>query len=543
MASSIAALLRALFPPTEFRGLLIGLDAVGKTSILYKLKLGEVVTTIPTIGFNVETITYGSTNMTMWDVGGCDKIRPLWRHYYQNTQAVIYVVDSVDVDRFRHTNDAYDKYSTSEGLFHATLSEDELKGCKLLVFLNKQDLAGTMTRIVTVQDIEEAFQLKTRYRHIQSHIQPCCATSGDGLYEGLGWLVEALHGKATDISGAETSEAVADPLPSSSTTSTAESATEKPSVLEEWLTRVDDDDDSFLQRLEDLTLDNWDHYTHLRIAYVLLKRLGRSQAMPRIFHLIKTFIERSPHLNHPSQLTGGSNSAPPRRSTFHETMTYFWVHMVHYALASTPPPMVDDFHSFLLLNPQLSNSGLFLTYYSKKLMLQTPEARSQVLLADVRPLPSLLPSNSTVKSNNSAIPSASNTAPLTDREFFQRCLNRQLSSWGHLSKLRLIYTLLIAVAGRRKGGTDRILEVLASVEGPSNSHISANYFWIHMVSTCALAVVHGGFNPAIYGRLLQPGNSTGTVEEECWDEALESFEQFIQRKPCQRLNDSDLLYQ
>ena len=61
----------------------VGLDAAGKTTILYKLKLGEVVTTIPTIGFNVETVEYKNISFTVWDVGGQDKIRPLWRHYYQ----------------------------------------------------------------------------------------------------------------------------------------------------------------------------------------------------------------------------------------------------------------------------------------------------------------------------------------------------------------------------------------------------------------------------------------------------------------------------
>ena len=65
---------------------MVGLDAAGKTTILYKLKLGEVVTTIPTIGFNVETVEYKNISFTVWDVGGQDKIRPLWRHYYQNTQ-------------------------------------------------------------------------------------------------------------------------------------------------------------------------------------------------------------------------------------------------------------------------------------------------------------------------------------------------------------------------------------------------------------------------------------------------------------------------
>ena len=83
----------------EMRILMVGLDAAGKTTILYKLKLGEVVTTIPTIGFNVETVAYKNISFTVWDVGGKDKIRPLWRHYYQNTQAMIFVVDSNDRDR------------------------------------------------------------------------------------------------------------------------------------------------------------------------------------------------------------------------------------------------------------------------------------------------------------------------------------------------------------------------------------------------------------------------------------------------------------
>lgn len=77
----------------------MGLDAAGKTTILYKLKLGEIVTTIPTIGFNVETVEYKNICFTVWDVGGQGKIRPLWRHYFQNTQGLIFVVDSNDRER------------------------------------------------------------------------------------------------------------------------------------------------------------------------------------------------------------------------------------------------------------------------------------------------------------------------------------------------------------------------------------------------------------------------------------------------------------
>ena len=102
MGGFFAKALNALKGKDEYRILMVGLDAAGKTTILYKLKLAEVVTTIPTIGklmlsislfetmhccqnytgFNVETVEYKNINFTVWDVGGQDKIRPLWKHYY-----------------------------------------------------------------------------------------------------------------------------------------------------------------------------------------------------------------------------------------------------------------------------------------------------------------------------------------------------------------------------------------------------------------------------------------------------------------------------
>ncbi|EDM04598.1 ADP-ribosylation factor 1, isoform CRA_c [Rattus norvegicus] len=99
MGNIFANLFKGLFGKKEMRILMVGLDAAGKTTILYKLKLGEIVTTIPTIGFNVETVEYKNISFTVWDVGGQDKIRPLWRHYFQNTQGLIFVVDSNDRER------------------------------------------------------------------------------------------------------------------------------------------------------------------------------------------------------------------------------------------------------------------------------------------------------------------------------------------------------------------------------------------------------------------------------------------------------------
>ena len=128
MGLTLSSVFTRLFGKKQMRILMVGLDAAGKTTILYKLKLGEIVTTIPTIGFNVETVEYKNISFTVWDVG-CqlkidylrfktfsiqhignkikkkkqfclqDKIRPLWRHYFQNTQGLIFVVDSNDRER------------------------------------------------------------------------------------------------------------------------------------------------------------------------------------------------------------------------------------------------------------------------------------------------------------------------------------------------------------------------------------------------------------------------------------------------------------
>lgn len=137
----------------------VGLDAAGKTTILYKLKLGEIVTTIPTIGFNVETVEYKNICFTVWDVGGQDKIRPLWRHYFQNTQGLIFVVDSNDRERIVEAekelqnmvrnlefNDLREPENYNYGIIHLLqLQEDELRDAVLLVFANKQDLPNAMT--------------------------------------------------------------------------------------------------------------------------------------------------------------------------------------------------------------------------------------------------------------------------------------------------------------------------------------------------------------------------------------------------------------
>jgi len=184
MGSTFTKMFARMFGKKEMRILMVGLDAAGKTTILYKLKLGEVVTTIPTIGFNVETVEYKNISFTVWDVGGQDKIRPLWRHYYQNTQGVIFVVDSNDRDRIDDSKDY--EHSAKEEL-NRMLAEDELREAVLLVFANKQDLPNAMK----VQEVTERLGLN-KLRDRQWYIQGCSAPTGDGLYEGLDWLSNTL---------------------------------------------------------------------------------------------------------------------------------------------------------------------------------------------------------------------------------------------------------------------------------------------------------------------------------------------------------------
>merc|ERR1712227_813595 len=112
----------------ELRVLLLGLDSAGKSTILYKLKLDETLNTIPTVGFNVETIKYKKMNLNVWDVGGQDSIRSLWRHYYTGTNALIFVIDCADHDRLKLARDEFTKL----------VNDREMKDACVLIYANKQ---------------------------------------------------------------------------------------------------------------------------------------------------------------------------------------------------------------------------------------------------------------------------------------------------------------------------------------------------------------------------------------------------------------------
>ncbi|KAL0085912.1 ADP-ribosylation factor family-domain-containing protein [Phycomyces blakesleeanus] len=130
MGASISRLVSKLFGKKETKILMLGLDGVGKTTILYQLKLKKTLSTIQTVVFNVDFVNYKNIKLNIWDVGGQDKIRVLWRHYYTGTQCLVFVIDAHD----------YDRIDEASRELHRVLADQEMQECVLLVLANKQDL-------------------------------------------------------------------------------------------------------------------------------------------------------------------------------------------------------------------------------------------------------------------------------------------------------------------------------------------------------------------------------------------------------------------
>lgn len=142
-------------------------------AVLYKLKLGTTENTVPTVGFNVETIKYKNILINAWDIGGQKRLRALWRHYYSGTDILVFVVDSADLDRLE---------KAKLELFKV-LSDKELKNCEIIILANKQDLKNA----INPKELIEKFDLNNLKTH-QWKIIPTIATEGTGLPELLDWI-------------------------------------------------------------------------------------------------------------------------------------------------------------------------------------------------------------------------------------------------------------------------------------------------------------------------------------------------------------------
>lgn len=161
-----------------YKILMTGLDSAGKTTILYQLKLGHEVVTIPTIGHVAETIEFGNLNLTVYDLGGWTN-QPFWNHYLPGVAGLIFVVDLNDKNRIHEARDK----------LHNILGDDT-SCANLLVFANKQELAGAMS----IPEVTAALDLQ-KVQNRKYFVQGCSARRGEGLLEGLEWLASDIGQK------------------------------------------------------------------------------------------------------------------------------------------------------------------------------------------------------------------------------------------------------------------------------------------------------------------------------------------------------------
>ncbi|XP_065071256.1 ADP-ribosylation factor-like protein 3 [Rhopilema esculentum] len=157
----------------DMRILLLGLDNAGKTTILKALASEDISHIQPTQGFNIKSVQSAGIRLNVWDIGGQRRIRPYWKNYFDNTDVLIYVIDSADRARFEET-----------GLeLQELLEEPKLAGVPVLIFANKQDLLSA----ARPSDIVDGLSL-TSIKDRAWQIQPCSATTKEGLEHGLDWI-------------------------------------------------------------------------------------------------------------------------------------------------------------------------------------------------------------------------------------------------------------------------------------------------------------------------------------------------------------------
>ena len=129
---------------SEARILVLGLDNAGKTTILKALSQESISEIMPTQGFNIKSLQQDKFKLTVWDIGGQKAIREYWKNYFQNTDGLIYVVDSSDDIRLEECKEELLKL----------MSDGDLQNVPMLVFANKQDIQTALTAEEIVETLD-----------------------------------------------------------------------------------------------------------------------------------------------------------------------------------------------------------------------------------------------------------------------------------------------------------------------------------------------------------------------------------------------------
>ncbi|CAL4096180.1 unnamed protein product, partial [Meganyctiphanes norvegica] len=165
-------------PPIHL--VLVGLDSSGKTTALMRLKYGQYVNAVPTVGFNCERIRgVAGSNWVLWDVGGAEKIRPLWRSYTRATDALVFVLDSCSSpERLEEARLELARLSKQQGSECATMSRPRPP---LLLLANKQDLPAAKDPL----ELAKALGLQELPESQLWAVAGACAITGEGLDEAM----------------------------------------------------------------------------------------------------------------------------------------------------------------------------------------------------------------------------------------------------------------------------------------------------------------------------------------------------------------------
>ncbi|KAJ3041848.1 ubiquitinyl hydrolase 1 [Rhizophlyctis rosea] len=501
----MATLLRKLFGPSkpEYRLFMSGLDASGKTTILYRLKLGEVVTTIPTIGFNVETLENKGFFWTAWDVGGCDKIRPLHRHYYAGTNAMIFVIDSTDRDRLpealeelrRGALELMDIIQESSDPSNKSSEYRNTPFAGIAVLANKQDRSDAMSvEYIT----ERVLPIQRMISSTEWVVMPVCAVTGDGLVEVLDWFNASMAKVQPSAKRAWRKQQQQQP----------QIRFDQSPPEEELVQRIKDgrdtpeDPDEFMKQFSEGTVAPFDHRAHLRAGYLILVRARRKgmrdpKAVDEFIEALSTFFKKA-----------GSRL----RNSFNVTMTVLWCHAVHSAITSFEQqlnriPTDTEFPDFLLHNPHLMWSGLWQKHYTKDHILNK-NAADHFVLPDKQPLESYVVLQDTSKivqtmgagagpiSKGRIAADAVVSEGVSDEEFWKHFEGGGFDAFGHYDIVRAAYLTVkrARTSGERRGlAVKRSMELLQALlvrarakSGETDPSIlvfseTQFYFWVQMV--------------------------------------------------------------
>ncbi|KAL2817260.1 P-loop containing nucleoside triphosphate hydrolase protein [Aspergillus cavernicola] len=366
-------LTRWLFGATEYPVLVVGNDASGKTTLLYRLKLNKLVTAIPTIGFNVETIEYPrGWQWTMWDVGGCDKIQPLLRHYLKPNTLVLFLHDCSDTDR----------QEFPEWLRYFLNDMVEAQSKYIWILPTKQDaITERETFISGVRQMYEK-ELAQYKRDIQYKVleHKLSAKTGEGMQEVMAELYRTM--------ALESGRVI---LPKIENDIGPQKAPTSEEELKALIDMEGNDDnikpESFWLSFLSADLPAWDHRSHLKAGYFIV--LDDAAKGDSIFTTADKFITHIKRLKetHPDRF----------RNTEHQTMTIFWLLQLQLAIWNYKIdkgldqfPAWGDFQDVLLHAPSLRNTKLWSLYYTRDRIF-SQQAREAWIIPDLQQFPILKP--------------------------------------------------------------------------------------------------------------------------------------------------------